>query len=476
MIEPDLWAVTLPALRAAREQGREYIESGKYVPQIKVTQYSVNQQGWSTTTAADLFPGKNSPVEWARMFGMAAGRGTQIAYEEVPEIVAAAEWVSGRAASDHKFMERVSLLSGMENDWEKRKRQVQSEYIQFFLMSLIQRAEATGASSDGELASIYSELEKARFADELRGDLMVPIALTALDLSEPFQIASNVWIELIDEPIQRARAASSMFAGRVSAHVVAAASHVVVIRDIRIDNSNLFLRRWRPDTLPEMERVDRVFQCLHVVTGRDTGYAQAIVRPLDWADDWEHDLPPVWKVGEFHRYPDNFDRGGWTEEKVSIPRADLEHLPKVFGSLEVAAPNVQLAARRAMRGVMRVDDEDKTIDATIGIEALLLSNSEREGITYRMAIRAAAALASDGSSPAIVAALVKKVYSHRSAIVHGRAPKDEWIVVGGTSYPAREIAGLLLRLLLVSLLRADEPWTAESLDKSVLDALEKTSE
>jgi hypothetical protein len=62
------------------------------------------------------------------------------------------------------------------------------------------------------------------------------------------------------------------------------------------------------------------------------------------------------------------------------------------------SPNVHLAAQRAVRSVMRSDDEDKTLDATIGIVAPPFGNNDRERLTHPMPQRAAATLAPAYSS------------------------------------------------------------------------------
>ncbi|TFB63465.1 hypothetical protein E3N86_04605 [Cryobacterium sp. Hz7] len=406
------------------------------------------------------------------MFGVSVGTFAQIALDEVPELISACNVVSEIAMSDVKFEQSISLLASGEQDSVKRIEQVKFEYVRF-VMHLIARAEATGAESDEDLLSIYLALERARFADELIGDLIVPIALTALKTNETFQITEDIWIEPIDADMQRARAEPILSGDRVSALVVAAATHAVVVRNVKFDNRDYFDRRFRRNEI-DLNRVDRVIQCLHIATARDTGYAQAYVRPVDWADEWEHDLPAIWKIAKYHRYPDEFDAGGWNEDKVAVSQALLDEIPVMFTALESSPANVQLAARRAMRAVLRDDDEDKTLDATIGMEALLLSNNDREEMTHRMAQRAAAALTAD-YPPQIVYGLVKKVYEHRSKIVHGRVRKTSMIRIEEVPYPAQDIAALLLRLLLGNLLRSENPWTPEQLDLKLLQALNHTA-
>lgn len=476
LIEPGLWAVTLPAIRAARARGLQYVESGKYVPRVKVTEYQENDQGWSTTTSRDLFPGNTSPIEWTSLIGIRSGQDTPIGLDEVPELSDAADWVVERSKGDQRFMERVTLRARMQQTDIRRDEVTRADYVRWFVGSLIGRIEAVGATQDREIEAVYAEFERARFADTLIGDLVVPVALTPFALDGPFRVADGVWIEPLDQLFQRARATSLMWGGRVSALVIAAASHAVVIRDVRIDNSDLFHRRWVQDAIPEMARADLALQAIHIATGLETGYAQVVVRPRDWADEWTHDLPPVWKLAQIRNYPDSFDNAGWLNPKQCVDASRLENLPVIFASLEASPANVRLAARRSFRALLRDDDEDRTLDATIGIEALLLANGEREEVTYRMALRAAVALSSEGANPETVVRALKDVYTHRSRIVHGRLRKGDDVLLGDSRYPAREVATLLLRELLKAHLTADPPWSPEALDRRMLNGLATRSD
>jgi hypothetical protein len=64
------------------------------------------------------------------------------------------------------------------------------------------------------------------------------------------------------------------------------------------------------------------------------------------------------------------------------------------------------------------------------------------------------------------------VYEHRSAIVHGRTRTKDTINLGDSVFAAQDVAGVLLRMLLMNLLHAAEPWTPEALDTRLLKALE----
>lgn len=474
-LRPDLWQISLPAVRAALSRGKEYIASGGYVSRADVPAYETNTHGWSTTTGRDFVFSNRSdaPVNWDYMFGHRRGPLAAIPLTDVPELVAAAEQVRNLSLSDPVLERAMSVRSRGTQNRAEQAQAIEFEYISF-VTDIVGRADAVGANTDDDLLGIYLQLERARLAPQLPGDLMVPIALTALDLDEPLQIGEGIWIEQLDQATQRARAVSAHYQRRVSAYVVAAATHAVVLRDVTFSNDD-WLFRALSRVVPDLARIDRAIQCLHIATGRATGYAQVIVRPDGWADGWIHDLPPIWKITTLHNYPDRFDDGGWNEPQRAVRGEVLQQLPRLYAALTSAGANVQLAARRAMRAVLRDDDEDKTLDAAIGIEALLLSDSARDELTHRMAQRAAAALAGQ-YDPGSIYSLLKKVYEHRSKIVHGQTRRQSTIKFHDQEFPAQEIASLLLRLLLQSLLSADTPWTPQVLDTRLLTALTRPAD
>jgi Apea-like HEPN len=473
-LRPDLWQITLPAVKAARAKGLEYVASGGYVAGKNMPRYRVNDQGWSTTTSDDALSEfrKGAPPDWDYMFGPKRGSFAAIAVDEVPELRDAAEQVSQIALSDERFAACISFLAHAKQSVEERKGQIEFEYVRF-VTDIVARAEAVGAASDDDLLNIYLRLERARFAEVLKGDLLVPLALTALDHPGVLQITDRISIESLDEATQQARAESAIYGGKVSAYVIAAATHAVIVKDVTIANTDWGRRRFGHDYSNldvDLASVDRVIQCVHIATGYDTGYAQIVVRPTDWADDWVHDLPPISKIDTVHRYPDKFDSAGWISRWPRVSREDLQTVTQLYRAMEAVPANVQLAARRAMRAVMRTDDEDQTLDAAIGLEALLLGNNDRAELTHRMALRAAAALAPEYPSAEIFR-LIKKFYEHRSAIVHGGNRKTGVIVIGEELYAPQEVGGYLLRVLLMNLLLAPVPWTPETLDTLIISSL-----
>lgn len=473
-LQPELWTLTLPAIRAARAAGLRYVESGRYVSRREVLKYEENAKGWSTTVlGSTTSPSSDDPINWSYMFGEKKGPLIHIGIDEVPELSKAVEQVMNRSMADAEFERRMSGFPFGDPGSEERGRFLQIGFVGF-ITDIISRAESTAADSDAELLASYLPFERARFADRLSGDLVVPIALTALDATKPLELATDVWIEPLDQNMQRARAVDWRSGGRVSPYVIAAATHAVVIRAVTVDNRDPYLRRRNASNDIDVTRVNLVFQCLHIASGRSVGYAQILFRAKDWADSWNEDLPAINRIGEYHRYPQRFDQGAWNDDKILVDKDVMDSLPKMFKSIEDAEENVRVAARRALNAVLRSDDEDETLDATIGLECLLGGGDKTE-ITHRIAQRAAAVLAAEGRDPDVIYAHVKKIYAHRSAIVHGgkdnTRAKTALIEVDGTKYSTSSVARWILRILLSNLLLAERMWTPQDLDKRILSAL-----
>ncbi|MFL0180288.1 hypothetical protein [Mycobacterium sp. SMC-15] len=415
----------------------------------------------------------DDPINWAEMFGAAGQRFTRVAIEDVPELCSAIDEVVEEAARDQNFCRRLNPFHNSD-DAEWREGQLRFDYRKFFVSEIIARAEATGVDSDDALLDIYLQLERARFLDVLGGDLVVPLVLTDVGVHH-LELNSDVYIEEISKDLHCARAPHVLYSGEVSGHLTAAATHAIVVRDLRVDNSDYSKRRLASlygisvVDPREIAKVDQVIQAIHIVSGAPTGYTQVLIRPHNWADCWTADLPAVYKAHTYNHYPkSNGFEPEWRIPREPLNESAVAEIIPAFSALSSAPKNVGVAARRAIRAMMRTDDEDRTLDSMIGIEALLLDNQAE--LSFRMALRAAAALSSE-FDPAMIFALAKKVYDHRSEIAHGATPKKATFTHAGTTWRSADIAPSLLRALLRNYLLASNPWTKEDLDNRVLAAL-----
>lgn len=401
-------------------------------------------------------------MNWSSLFGNAVGRGSaKFTVDEVPEFKVVSDYVRDHPA----LAEKVSPMSIRAED-AGRAAMMRTNDVISIVTTIIERSIATGEAE----RDVYLQHERALLADTVVADVMAPIALVMLDIDEALELGDGAWIEPLDEATHRARAVDTF--GSENPYLVSAATHAVVLRDREFDNSRgSIFRQIGLELQPEyLDQVEQVFQALTIVSRQPTGYAQLFLRPKDWADRWLGDLPAIQSVGTMHRYPTSLGERGWNEEPLHIQSDRLVTLPATYQALTKTSRRGRLAARRLFGSALRTDVEDIILDACIGIEALL--GEEHDELVHRMGLRAAVALAPHGWGPERAHEVLKKVYGHRSKIVHGTERKHSTIKVGDTDYSTEEVAVFLLGNLLQSHLAESPAWTPETLDQRLFASLE----
>ncbi len=403
------------------------------------------------------------------MFSLKPGKFSNVVVEEVPELAESMRCAIERAEQDQEFATGLSYLWHIE-DPERRHLYMAMDFLSIIGM-ILGRAEALGIEDEAGLLDLYLQVERGRFERELTGDVVVPLVMTAFETTEPVHLIDSYWLEPMDESLHRTRALNMLHNDAVSPWIAAAATHAIVQRNSTFPNSMWppDLRRGPTPAPVPLETVDRILECLHIATGKKSGYAQIVVRSDNWVSSsgWLGDLPHVWRAATVKAYPDDFD-GGWLRPKEPITADEVSEVASMVAALEGSPTNVRLAARRCFRSTFRADIEDEILDATIGIEALL--SHGRDELTHRMSQRAAAALATE-FQPNIIYELLKQVYSQRSQIVHGSTPKNSKVRLADSEFGTNHIGVLLLRRLLRNYLLASEPWTPKSLDSLILERL-----
>lgn len=471
-IHQFLFDATAPAVRAARDAVVAYADSGKYVPRKEPVAYKVNESGWPCVVDSESFQTpRESPLDWTRALFLRPGKLSYVVAADVPALSAALAVVYEQARNDEGFGAALDPIFSNASP-ERRDDYLGHSYLSF-VGSIIARMEATGATSDDDLLAIYQQRERAHFAPVLNGDLVVPVTLTDFGTEGRFELDQGIAIEQLTPEMQCARAPRALSTSS-NPYLTATATHALVIEDIAIDNAPYanrvlgVLRGESPIAEREMAKVNRLIQCVHFVTGSLTGYNQVLVRPADWSDGWDFDLPAIWKVETVQRYPETPQRAPWNEKRQTLSDEHVRAIGAAYPRLAGAPKDVQLAARRSVRAMMRTNDEDRTLDATIGLEALLM-NSNAE-LAYRMSIRAAAALC-DEYRPDVIFALAKKVYDHRSKIAHGVVDPKPVFTHDGQQWRSAEIAPFLLNALLKSRLLSSPEWTKDNIEDRIIDAL-----
>jgi hypothetical protein len=473
-LDDGLWQMTRVAVEAAGAAADTHLAAGGWRPRLALPSVEAFDSGWPNLHRERLFPPDTAPTDLARLFGPTRDALVPFAYADVPELVSLIDYVRDR--EDLRVRATVPTVTGNR---ELEGRMLQYEVVDLAL-SVLSRARATGAESGEALLAIYLQRERAWLLDPLPVEYLVPFALTAFDLDSTLVIDDSTRIELMDAATQSARAPSGSGIESVPRTVVGAATHCLVLAGSSLANPGPGPRLFGPpsgEPLP-LEDADLVCQVLRVLTHIDVGYAQIVQRPVGWADGWTHALPALTTVGTVRRYPERFDNYAWLRPAQPIPGDALSRLPATVTALRTAPSNVTLAARRLSLAALRDADDDRTVDACIGLEALL--GDGRDELSHRLALRAAAVLGTSPHGPAdphAVYGIVKKVYAHRSAVVHGtQANKTRTVTLNDVTYATSTVAVMVLRDLLTDALSRPGSWTPKTLDSLILTSLAPPAE
>lgn len=306
--------------------------------------------------------------------------------------------------------------------------------------------------STNDFDQIYNEYIASIFEDRLYIDICIPLLFLKFDFDHAV-LGQSFKIEKMDDSFQLARAPIQAYGPSVHKSVLSCATHMLVLEDWFISNEN----QWQLSEIVSNvgayphENINNFFASLRIETGFDTGYAQLLMKPKGWAKDYKAHLPPLYGTS-IRAYPNKFENYYWN--KKDIPNLTLNvcnEICSIYAQLSKAKENeIRVAIKRLNQCFLREDQEDSIIDATIGLESLI-SDDDRQEMTHKLAMRigALSKLSKNQSkNPYDVFQEIKKIYSYRSAVVHGstKKQKKKEIKIGESqTVPASDLAIEYLR-------------------------------
>lgn len=412
----ELFSLVTRCVREAHDQIRRMKAERGWIPSIlHYPSLSTFDSGWPNVTHSPL--GSNVP-HYQRVFGLKASDMTPVGVDDIPTL----RDLIAYARNNERLFEVLRLPNQPPSD--DRLFTIQ---VGFIVWNVIDRVLHVYGNefTDADLEHVYSEYEMGLLERELPIDIVVPIALTPFAIDGAVAAGEDAVVERMSDDFQLARVPESQYGAGAAASpvVVGAATHAAVFSGYVIKNDNPTSLRWDLLRFYPLERIDRFFTALRIVTGLYTGYVQICMRPRGWARDWVPALPPVIKGATGRRYPPWFDDWGWlAKPPEAVTPEQLRNVAEVDDQLAKAPTQIALAGRRLSAAMLREHEDDSIIDLCIGLEAVLGDQSRME-ITHKLALRTAAVLAAaKGAAPVEVFRHVKGIYAYRSAVVHGTAP------------------------------------------------------
>lgn len=177
---------------------------------------------------------------------------------------------------------------------------------------------------------------------------VVPIAQLKFDLSRK-KITDSTYLIRMSKPFQLSRTQVQYYGAGAHASVIGAATHALVFTEWSLpENRNKFDTIKRISSLGSfpIEKFDRFFAALRIITRADTGYAQKISYPRKWALSYYAGLPVVYGA-TVRNYPSPFDDYGWLRQVQEIDKEQLQDVSRLFRlAVNSDHPQISIAIKR----------------------------------------------------------------------------------------------------------------------------------
>ena len=309
-------------------------------------------------------------------------------------------------------IDKISIISGIKDSLER--------YIHTFNSFEFEEQKALIAIKP-ILAYIFDE--------KLCIDIHIPILFLDFPFDE-YQIADGIYIEKISKENHLSRYKVKSYNTSAHESVIYCSTHALVLKDWYVPNTE---RMWDFNILSKsraypLDLINNFFGALRIWCSEDTGYAQVYAVAKEWAAHSTTNLPYVQGV-TVRSYPGWFEDYYWNIEQIPVVTEDTtSRIMKSFNQIASAKENsIALSLKRLNRCLIRDDEEDAVLDATIALEALLSDDGNQE-MTHKLAMRMGALSRLDETldrTPEQAFQDVKGIYGYRSAIVHGSKNLDK---------------------------------------------------
>lgn len=372
------------------------------------------------------------------------------------------------------------LISSFGAQQEKTFLNTEAELFITYQIDRYIHTHGTTDFSPSRFLPVYLPFEAARLRDSLPVNIWIPILFLRCEVPDEVKLDINVSLRKIPDDMQLARAWLTKDGLGSHRFVSGSATHAFMLTNYEIANTRY--GEWintasTPEAYPN-DKIDLLFAMLRLVSGADTGYAQVLMEPLGWANHYEASVKPM-SGTTVRRYPPVFEDYYWNRHDLpALDSADAEMLGDLFRRVFAIAADhsrnrVLLATRRLNQALLRENEQDAILDATSAMEALLTPGDNAE-ITHKLATRLAALskLGTQADSPWTIFKNIKKVYGHRSNVIHGnvsKMAKSNKIQISDTeAVPSVKVATDYLRFALEVLIRNPEYIDPSKIDESLL--------
>lgn len=300
-------------------------------------------------------------------------------------------------------------------------------YIRSFLIDILERyylLDTIDSCNEELLEEIYRPIEYPAFNSRLYIDISIPILCTAFDCDN-YEINEDCHLSRISDDVHKSRIFTN--SDTISDRLISAATHEFKLLRWYIDSSTGidFIWRVNNENFFPVNIFDNFMIALKIGADINSGYAQILMYPHDWAFFYKLDLPQVHGVA-IKKFPRSFENYRISDEVPILSQTDIERVCNIFNQIQNNDHSkIEIACKRLKYSFMREDNEDSILDSIIGLE-VLLSDNERGEITHKLAMRLSKLISmfNEDVNPLEILKSIKDIYSYRSKIVHGSQSKS----------------------------------------------------
>lgn len=296
----------------------------------------------------------------------------------------------------------------------------------------------------------FIKWSNACFNTKLLVDFVIPILVLDFDITNLYTLDGFVHIEKMSEKLHLTRAPIVDSTISINKDLSSASTHAIVFSNWEFQNQTFRSRDISTSSLdslaPLIPQIDYFFSALRIVTGHKTGYAQIIIRPVKWCDNWSANIEEYPSV-TIRAYGEALEQNWYPIDRAIVTKNQVKEIVKVFkGLVESKSNRLNVASNRLNAAYLRKEETDSIIDICVGLEALFVGNDRGE-ITHKLASRLGALWSRNPGiilSPLEVFNAVKKIYDYRSKIVHGSKKVSNKRLI--KVHPGKEIEAVNLGL------------------------------
>lgn len=269
----------------------------------------------------------------------------------------------------------------------------------------------------------YLPLEKPLFKKSLSVNVYVPILFCEFEFSE-YKINNMASIVKMDEDFHKSRITEKSHPSTIPDVVLQSATHALKITGYKVESNDRFtvLSRLNEVGFYPIELINSFFNSIRIIDGQEIGYAQLLAQPTNWAERYVADLKPLHGIS-VKSYPPYFEKFYWKKNDLpKINEVKMEEITRLFNDIfSTQESKIKIAIRRLEQCLLRENEADSILDATIAMEALL-SDGEKDALSYKLAVRMAVLLDLSEEvklSKIKIYEVVRNIYKYRSSVVHG---------------------------------------------------------